>query len=115
MEKSPAARVDDATYGGFSKEVTVPSEAAIVNVNLSPDWSVPVATAVEETQRITLAGCPAENSAGVMPKATVSLCCARTLGAGMKSDSRASDNRNGNNARFVRMGLFAKCASLSVN
>jgi hypothetical protein len=83
--------------------VTVPSEAATVNVNLSPDWIVAGAVAIEEAQRTALAGWPAENSIGVTANATASLCCASTPGAGINMDSTANDNRKGNNARFVRI------------
>src|SRR6185295_7265586 len=107
MEKSPAVRVDEETYGGFTNDVTAPIVGAIVKVKPSPGWSVGGVAAVEETQRTTLAGCPTENSAGVMPKATLLLCCARTPGAGMNIDDIASESRNGKNARFLRITLFA--------
>jgi hypothetical protein len=113
-EKSWAARVDDDTYGGFTKEVTVPIEPAIVNVKVSPGWSVPDVVGVEEKQRIALVGCPAENSVGVMPIGTLLLVCAETLCTGMSSDSRANRSRDGNKIGFVRIALFAKCASLLV-
>jgi hypothetical protein len=60
IEKSPAVRVDEETYGGFTNDVTAPIEVAIVKVKPSPGWSVSGVAAVEETQRTTLAGCPAE-------------------------------------------------------
>jgi hypothetical protein len=72
IEKSDADNVDEWTFKGVPKDVTVPIDAGNVKVNLSPVSRVAgTAAPVDDKQSKALEDCPAEKTDGVIPKLTL--------------------------------------------
>jgi hypothetical protein len=100
--KSLAARVEDVTDGGRT-ETTVPAAGAKPNVNLSPVWSeAGTVNPIDEIVRRALPDWPAVKTAGVMPKVTLLLDCAKASGPGATTVPTTNERMIANDSLLLR-------------